>query len=136
MRKREGFTLIELMIVVVVIGLLAAMAIPNYMNMQSHAKVASTMSNAHTLQLAVEDFSVRNAGLYSMAAVDLIPLLPGQALMINSFSGVNSEPQFGAVAAVAGEIGLQPIVQGGLTVGYRISASGMDGNVLTILSGQ
>ncbi len=135
MTRRDGFTLIELMIVVVVIGLLAAMAIPNYMNMQNHAKEASTKSNAHTVQLAVEDYSVRNGGIYSTAPADLTPLLPGQGLMVNPFSGLNSEPQFGAAAAAAGEIGIQAVMQGGVIAGYTITAFGKDGNVLTIASG-
>jgi prepilin-type N-terminal cleavage/methylation domain-containing protein len=136
MFKREGFTLIELMIVVVVIGLLASMAIPNYMNLQNHAKEASTKSNAHTIQLVVEDFSVRNGGTYSVNGADLTPLLPGQGLMMNPFSGAPSEPQFGAAAAVPGEIGLQAVAQGGIVVGYTITAQGKNNTVLTIESGQ
>ena len=134
MRKREGFTLIELMIVVVVIGLLAAMAIPNYMNMQNHAKEASTKSNAHTVQLAVEDFSVRNDGVYSVAGADLTPLLPGQGLMANTFSGAASEPRFGAAAAATGEIGIESVLVAGVIGGYTITAFGKNNNVLTITS--
>ncbi len=135
MKKREGFTLIELMIVVVVIGLLASMAIPNYLNMQNHAKEASTKSNAHTIQLAVEDFSVRNDGLYSVNGADLTPLLPGQGLMTNTFSGLLTEPRFGAQAAAAGEIGVESVVAGGVITGYTITAFGKANNVLTISNG-
>lgn len=135
MKNREGFTLIELMIVVVVIGLLAAMAIPNYINMQNHAKEASTKSNAHTVQLVVEDFSVRNDGIYSVAAADLTPLLPGQGLMANVFSGAPSEPRYGVAASVAGEIGIVPVANAGVVSGYTITAYGKDNNVLTISSG-
>src|SRR5213594_3156414 len=65
MRSMKGFTLIELMIVVVIIGILAAIAIPNFIAMQNRAKEGSTKANMHTLQLAAEDYGVRNDGVYA-----------------------------------------------------------------------
>ena len=64
-RTQKGFTLIELMIVVVIIGILAAIAIPNFIAMQNRAKEGSTKANMHTLQLAAEDYGVRNDGVYA-----------------------------------------------------------------------
>jgi prepilin-type N-terminal cleavage/methylation domain-containing protein len=64
-RSQKGFTLIELMIVVVIIGILAAIAIPNFIAMQNRAKEGSTKANMHTLQLAAEDYGVRNDGTYA-----------------------------------------------------------------------
>ncbi len=64
-RRQEGFTLIELMIVVVIIGILAAIAIPNFIAMQNRAKEGSTKANMHTVQLAAEDYGVQNDGVYS-----------------------------------------------------------------------
>lgn len=59
--KQRGFTLVELMVVIIVIGILVAIAMPNLINSQHRARVASLKTNAHTLQTVVESYNADHA---------------------------------------------------------------------------
>ncbi len=90
-RTEAGFTLIELMIVVVIIGILAAIAIPNFLAMQDRAKEGSTKANMHTLQLACEDYATQNDGSYADQASTIAALLPASgANFKNPFDGTSA----------------------------------------------
>lgn len=55
---RRGVTLIELLIVVSIVAILATVAVPNFLEAQTRAKVARVLSDTRTMQVAVESYAV------------------------------------------------------------------------------
>jgi type II secretion system protein G len=58
LRPDDGFTLIELLIVVIVIAILASIAVPNFLNAQTRAKVSRAEADLQSINLALEVYRV------------------------------------------------------------------------------
>lgn len=58
--NKKAFTLIELLIVVAIIGILAAIAVPNFMNAQMRAQLARVKADFRTIQTAFQSYRVDN----------------------------------------------------------------------------
>jgi len=70
--SESGFTLVELLVVMLILGILAAIAIPAFFNQREKANDAAKKTEARTMQTAAETYATDNNGLYDP---------PGAAIM-------------------------------------------------------
>ena len=68
--NKRAFTLIELLIVVLIIAILAAIAIPNFMEFQTRAKVSRVKSDIRTIATGMEAYNVEYNGTYPASMAD------------------------------------------------------------------
>ena len=70
-RRNSGFTLIELMIVIAIIAILAAILVPNFIRARAQGQVTACKSNLKNIGTALEMYATDNAGRYPANLGDL-----------------------------------------------------------------
>ena len=90
--SKSGFTLIELMIVIAIIAILAAVLVPNFIRARAQGQLTACKSNLRTIATAVEMYAVDNGARYPASTALLTPnylrILPScPAVVSDTYSG-------------------------------------------------
>ncbi len=112
-KSNKGFTLIELMIVVAIIGILAAIAIPNFLRFQLRSKTSEGKVNIAAIRTAEESY-VAEFGSYVAAAA---------SPAANGMSQKQAFADVGAAGANFGTIGWEP--EGDVFFNYSVAITGL-----------
>jgi len=103
MRRTKGFTLIELMIVVAIIGILAAIGIPRFANLLEKSREGATKGNLNAIRSAISIYYSEKEGIWpqdftTAFSTYMYPIPVARATPLGNVSdttGVSAPPQAG-----------------------------------------
>ena len=98
-KNTAGFTLVEIMIVVAIIGLLAAIAVPNFAQARTNARRGTCINNLRLIDAAKEQYALENNkdSTTTPATTDVTPYLKGNAMPNCPASGAYTVAAIGTV---------------------------------------
>jgi len=100
-RRGSAFTLIECLVCVTLVGILAAIALPNFQGAHKKAANAQVKSNMHICQVAAESYATDCLGYYSSNQKGIQAYYPGGSMAPLGFSGnFPANPFTGGIDAV------------------------------------
>lgn len=104
MKIKNGFSLIELMIVIAILGIVAAVAIPSYQGYISGARLTEAQNNIAAIKLAEEEYFLEN-----------------NTYFFTSATGTNAQ-----LATASGGLWTAQAGEGGVNFDYKVTGSGLN----------
>lgn len=74
--SQKGFTLLELLIVIMIIGILASIILPEFKGMQQEGEIVAAKGDLNTLKIAVESYYTHNERVYPSSLTELLSATP------------------------------------------------------------